>query len=80
MYEYKNKSFRKCFFLFIVKNEERVYSLYLVKHKLHLQAPLCISIETVNVAFFFQSGVETLQVLGVEVSTGASTELNVRSL
>jgi hypothetical protein len=39
-----------------------------------------MSIETVNVAFFFQSGVETLQVLGVEVSTGASTELNVRSL
>jgi hypothetical protein len=33
-------------------------------------APLCISIETVKVAFFFLSGVEIFQILGVEVSTG----------
>jgi hypothetical protein len=37
-------------------------------------APLCISIETVEVAFF--TGLETLQILGVEMSTGES---NVRS-
>jgi hypothetical protein len=36
-----------------------------------------ISIETVEVAFFV-SGLETLQILGVEMSTG-STESNVRS-
>jgi hypothetical protein len=36
--------------------------------------PLCISIETVKVIFFFVSGVEILQVLGVEVSIGGSTE------
>jgi hypothetical protein len=36
-----------------------------------------ISIETVEVAFFV-TGLETLQILGVEMSTG-STESNVRS-
>jgi hypothetical protein len=41
-------------------------------------APLVISIETVKIAFFV-SGVEILQVLGVKVSTGGSTESNVRS-
>jgi hypothetical protein len=41
-------------------------------------ALLCISIETLKVAFFVK-GVEILQVLGVEVSTGGSTESNVRS-
>jgi hypothetical protein len=41
-------------------------------------APLGISIETVKMAFFV-SGVEILQVLGVEVFTGGSTESNVRS-
>jgi hypothetical protein len=37
-------------------------------------APLCISIETVEVAFFV-----TVQILGVEMSTGGSIESNVRS-
>jgi hypothetical protein len=41
-------------------------------------ALLCISIETLKVAFFVKK-VEILQVLGVKVSTGGSTELNVRS-
>jgi hypothetical protein len=41
-------------------------------------APLCTSIETVKSGcFFFVSRVEILQVLGVEVSTGESTESNV---
>jgi hypothetical protein len=35
--------------------------------------------ETVEVVFFFVTGLETLQVLGVEMSTGGSTESNVRS-
>jgi hypothetical protein len=42
-------------------------------------ANLCISIGTAEVTLFFVSGVEMLQVLGVEVSTGGSTESNVRS-
>jgi hypothetical protein len=37
-------------------------------------ATLCISTETVEVAFFV-----TFQILGVEMSTGGSTEFNVRS-
>jgi hypothetical protein len=37
-----------------------------------------MSIEMVQVAFFL-SGVEILQVLGVEVSIGGSTESNVKS-
>jgi hypothetical protein len=41
-------------------------------------APLCISIETVEVAFFV-TGLETVQIQGVEISTGGSTESNVRS-
>jgi hypothetical protein len=41
-------------------------------------APLCISIETVEVAFFV-TGLETLQILGVEMFTGGSTESNVGS-
>jgi hypothetical protein len=41
-------------------------------------APLCISIETVEVAFFV-TGLETVQILGVEMSTGGSIESNVRS-
>jgi hypothetical protein len=41
-------------------------------------ASLCISIETVEVTFFV-TGLETLQILGVEVTTGGSTESNVRS-
>jgi hypothetical protein len=40
--------------------------------------PLCISIETVEVAFFV-TGLETLQILGGEMSTGGSTQSNVRS-
>jgi hypothetical protein len=36
-----------------------------------------LSIETVKVAFF-PGGVAILQILGVEVSTGGSTESNVR--
>jgi hypothetical protein len=36
-------------------------------------APLCISIETVV------TGLETVQIQGVEISTGGSTESNVRS-
>jgi hypothetical protein len=39
---------------------------------------LCISIETVEVAFFV-TVLETLQILGVEMSTGGSTESNVGS-
>jgi hypothetical protein len=42
-------------------------------------APLCISVEMIDVALFFVSGVEELQILGVDVSTGCSTESNVRS-
>jgi hypothetical protein len=44
-------------------------------------ARLCISIGTIEVAFFFVTGLETLQTLGVEMSTGAggSTESNVTS-
>jgi hypothetical protein len=41
-------------------------------------APLCISIETLEVAFFV-TGLETVQILGVEMSTGGSIESNVRS-
>jgi hypothetical protein len=41
-------------------------------------APLCISIETVEVACFL-TGLETLLILGVEMSTGGSTESNVKS-
>jgi hypothetical protein len=41
-------------------------------------APLCISIETVEVAFFV-TGLETLQMLGIEMSTGGSTKSNVNS-
>jgi hypothetical protein len=41
-------------------------------------AALCISIETVEVVFFV-TGLETLQILGVEMSTGGSTQSNVRS-
>jgi hypothetical protein len=41
-------------------------------------ASLCISMATVEVAFFVTE-LETLQILGVEMSTGGSTELNVRS-
>jgi hypothetical protein len=37
-----------------------------------------VSIQTVEVALFV-TGVETLQILGVEMSTGGSTESNVRS-
>jgi hypothetical protein len=40
-------------------------------------AALRFSIETVEV-FFFVTGLETLQILGVEMSTGGSTESNVR--
>jgi hypothetical protein len=40
---------------------------------------LCISIETVEVAFFFVNGLETLQILRGEMFTGGSTESNVRS-
>jgi hypothetical protein len=36
-------------------------------------APLCISVETVV------TGLETVQIQGVEISTGGSTESNVRS-
>jgi hypothetical protein len=39
---------------------------------------LCISIETVEVAFFV-TGLETLQIQGVKISTGGSTALNIRS-
>jgi hypothetical protein len=38
--------------------------------------PLCIFIKTVEVASFF---VTALQILAVEVSTGGSTDSNVRS-
>jgi hypothetical protein len=41
-------------------------------------APLCITIETVEGAFFV-TGLETLQVLGVEMFRSGSTESNVRS-
>jgi hypothetical protein len=41
-------------------------------------APLCISVETVEVVFSV-TGLETLQVLGVKIATGGSTESNVRS-
>jgi hypothetical protein len=40
--------------------------------------PMCISIETVKVAFFL-SGVEVVQVLEVEVSIGGPTKSNVKS-
>jgi hypothetical protein len=38
----------------------------------------CISLEMVEVAFFL-TGLKTLQILGVQMSTGGSTESNVRS-
>jgi hypothetical protein len=41
-------------------------------------APLCISVETVEVGFFV-TGFETHQIIGVEMSTGGSTQSNVKS-
>jgi hypothetical protein len=41
-------------------------------------APLCISIETIEVDFFV-TRLKTIQVLVVEMFTGGSTESNVRS-
>jgi hypothetical protein len=60
-------------FVFLSKNPKNVFIF-----KRSKTAPLCISIETVRVAFFV-TGLETLQILGVEMSTGGSTESDVRS-
>jgi hypothetical protein len=53
---------------------EKIFVIF----KRSIIAPLYISIETVKV-FFFATEFETLQILGIEMSTGGSTESNVRS-
>jgi hypothetical protein len=55
-----------------------IYLIFINNFKRSKITPLCISKETVEVAFFV-NGFETLQILGVEISTGDSTESNVRS-
>jgi hypothetical protein len=41
---------------------------------------LTTSLERVEVFFFFVTGLETLQILRVEMSTGGSTKSNARSI
>jgi hypothetical protein len=64
----KNRSV--CFHLKIQESTKKINTFIYKRSKI---APLCISINTVNVSFFL-SGVE---VLGIEVSRGDSTESNV---
>jgi hypothetical protein len=56
----------KC--LFVKKKYRSTLNIFF-----YFQVSLCISIETVEVLFFV-TGLETLQVLGVEMSTDASTK------
>jgi hypothetical protein len=51
---------------------------FYTKRKCLRVSSLCISIKTVEVAFFV-TGLETLQILGGEMFTGGSTQPNVRS-
>jgi ABC-type arginine transport system permease subunit len=62
-----------------LQEKQNIFFLY-YKKKILLKkiTLLCISIETVEVGFFV-TGVETLQILGVELSTGGSTKSNLRS-
>jgi hypothetical protein len=62
----------------IINSNTRFISFIILIFKWSKIAPLCISIEAVEVAFFV-TGLETLQVLEVEMSTGGSTDSNVRS-